>query len=77
MWDDNGEINLPKITIDGVDFDIEALSDEAKSQIQNIDFVNSEIQQKSNELQIAHTAKLTYLNALKREIEKKCVSNDH
>lgn len=61
---------MEKITIDGQEFDLANTSDEAKTQLSNLQFVNEQILQKNNELQIAQTAKLGYSRALKRELEK-------
>jgi hypothetical protein len=61
---------MEKITIDGQDYDLADTSEAAKAQIKNIEFVNEQILQKSNELQIAQTAKIGYTRALKRELKK-------
>ena len=58
------------INIDGVDYDTEKLSEAAKANILSISFVNEQILQLNNEMQIAETAKIGYSRALKREIEK-------
>ena len=59
---------MEKITIDGVEYDLTGASDEAKAQVQNIHFVNQQILQRNNELQIAQTAQIGYSRALKREL---------
>lgn len=61
---------MDKITIDGQEFDLENASEAAKAQLSNLQFVNEQILQRNNELQIAETAKLGYSRALKRELEK-------
>ena len=61
---------MEKITIDGQEFDLTNASEEAKAQLRNLQFVNEQILQRNNELQIAQTAKLGYSRALKRELEK-------
>jgi len=61
---------MEKITIDGQEFDLTNASEEAKAQLRNLQFVNEQILQRTNELQIAQTAKLGYSRALKRELEK-------
>ena len=53
------------ITIDGVDYVINDLSDNAKAQLANIQFVDTQIQQLNNELAVADTARIGYTNALK------------
>jgi|MDSV01.3.fsa_nt_gb hypothetical protein len=57
-----------KVSIDGKDYNLEDLTDNAKAQITNIQFVDGQIQQLSNELAIADTARLAYTRALKSEL---------
>ena len=61
---------MEKITIDGQDYDLANASEEAKAQLRNLQFVNEQILQRNNELQIAQTAKIGYSRALKRELDK-------
>ena len=61
---------MEKITIDDIEYDLANASDEAQVQIANLQFVNEQILQRNNELQIAETAKIGYSRALKRELEK-------
>ena len=61
---------MENITIDNIEYDLANASDEAKAQIANLQFVNEQILQRNNELQIAETAKIGYTRALKRELEK-------
>ncbi len=68
---------MEKITIDNIEYDLANASDEAKAQIANLQFVNEQLLQRNNELQIAETAKIGYSRALKRELEKiKSDAND-
>ena len=68
---------MEKITIDNMEYDLANASDEAKAQIANLQFVNEQLLQRNNELQIAETAKIGYSRALKRELEKiKSDAND-
>ena len=46
------------------------MTDEAKAQLLNIQFVDERIQQLNNEFAVADTARIAYTNALKRECEK-------
>lgn len=57
-----------KVTIDGTDYPISSLSDDAKAQITNLRFVENEIAQLKARLAIANTAKLAYQNALKNAL---------
>lgn len=62
--------NEQKITIDNIEYSLEDLSENAKSQLANIHFVDNQIQQLENELAVSDTARIGYTKALKRELEK-------
>ena len=59
-----------KITIDNVEYLFNDLSDEAKAQIQSIQFVDQEVGRLNAQLAIANTAKIAYQNALKEVMPK-------
>ena len=59
-----------KITIDDVEYNLGDLSDSAKAQLVNIQFVDAQIQQLNNEWAVADTARMGYTNALKAELVK-------
>jgi hypothetical protein len=59
-----------KITIDEVEYNLSDLSDNAKAQLKNIQFVDAQIQQLNNEWAVADTARMGYTNALKAELAK-------
>ena len=59
-----------KITIDEVEYNLSDLSDNAKAQLTNIQFVDAQIQQLNNEWAVADTARMGYTNALKAELAK-------
>ena len=61
---------MEKITIDEVEYDISNPSEDVKHHLLNIKFVDEQILQKNNELQVADTARMAYLNAFKVELEK-------
>ena len=63
-----------KITIDGTEYSLDNLSDAAKAQLVNIQFVDAQIQQLNNEWAVADTARIGYTNALKAELAK--IGND-
>lgn len=58
-----------KITIDEVEYKLDELSDNAKAQIVNIEFVDVQLQQLNNELAVSDTARIGYSNALKAELK--------
>jgi hypothetical protein len=57
-----------KITIDSVEYQLDKLSDNAKAQLANLQFVDSQLQQLHNEWAVADTARIGYANALKKDI---------
>ena len=59
-----------KITIDEVEYNLSDLSDNAKAQLANIQFVDAQIQQLNNEWAVADTARMGYTNALRAELTK-------
>ena len=59
-----------KITIDGVDYNLSELSDNAKAQLINIQFVDAQIQQLNNEWAVSDTARIGYTRALNTELAK-------
>ena len=61
---------MNKIVIDDKEYNLDDLSDNAKDQLKNVQFVDQLILQKTNEMQIGETAKLGYQRALKIELEK-------
>ena len=61
---------METIEIDGQIYDMKDLSEEAANQLQNLQFVNEQILQRNNELQVALTAKIGYSRALQRELAK-------
>ena len=62
--------NAQKITIDDVEYDLKDLSEDAKSQLANIQFVDAQLQQLNNEWAVSDTARIGYTNALKSELAK-------
>jgi hypothetical protein len=59
-----------KITLDDVEYNLDDLSDNAKLQLANIQFVDEQIQQFNNEWAVADTARIGYTNALKAQLAK-------
>ena len=58
------------VTVDGVEYKLDKLSDDAKAQLLNIQFVDAQLQQLNNELAVADTARIGYGNALNVELAK-------
>ena len=61
---------MNKITIDEKEYDISNPSSGVKAQLENLRFVDDLLNQKKNELQVAHTAQIGYSRALNRELKK-------
>lgn len=62
--------NKQKITIDGTEYALDNLSDNAKAQLSSIQFADTQIQQLKSELAIADTARIGYTRAFKKELSK-------
>jgi len=61
---------MDTIKIDGKEYDLANASEAARANLNSLVFVNEQISQRNNELQIAETAKIGYSRALKRELQK-------
>jgi len=59
-----------KINIDGKEYVVSELSENARAQVTNLQFVDAQIQHLNNEWAVADTARIGYTNALKSELEK-------
>jgi hypothetical protein len=55
---------MPTITIDNKQYDVASLSDEAKSQLASIQFVDSELARLQAKAAALQTARMAYSNAL-------------
>ena len=58
------------ITVDDVEYQLSEMSDGAKAQLSNIQFVDQQVQQLQNEWAVSDTARLGYQAALKGELLK-------
>ena len=56
------------VKIDEVDYDLNDLSENAKAQLANLQFVDTQLMQLNNELAVSDTARIGYLAALKNEL---------
>ncbi len=61
---------MVKIKIDDVEYETDDMSDNAKAQVASLQFNEAHMNRLRNELAIADTAKIAYVNALKAELEK-------
>ncbi len=63
------------IKIDDTDYDTELLSDEAKSQIQSIQFVDQELAKLNAQAAVLQTARIAYAKALNDALGNELVFN--
>jgi hypothetical protein len=61
---------MPRIVLDGVEFDGDLLSDHGKAQVASLQFLEAQLQKLQQEIAVYRTARETYLLALKAEIER-------
>ena len=66
----SAETDGASITMDDKEYKVEDMSDDAKAQLLNIQFVDGQIQQLKNEWAVSDTARLGYTAALKGELVK-------
>lgn len=59
------------LTIDGTDYNVADLSENARAQVLNLRVTDQEIQRLNQQLAIAQTARTAYANALKEELPEK------
>lgn len=62
--------NEPKLNIDGVEYLMKDLSDDAKGQISSLQFIDNELARLNAQIAVASTAKMAYQNALKDLLPK-------
>lgn len=61
---------MATITIDGKEYDADALSDEAKAQLVSVQFCDMELQRLQAEAASFQTARMQYARALQEELQK-------
>ncbi|MFM1863478.1 MAG: hypothetical protein ACO3BE_04355 [Gemmobacter sp.] len=61
---------MPKITVDGIDYNTEDLSDNGKAQLASLQFLEVQMQKLRNEIAVYTTARNGYIQALKAELAK-------
>ena len=61
---------MPKITVDGIEYNTEDLSDNGKAQLASLQFLEVQMNKLQNEIAVFQTAKVAYVAALKVELEK-------
>lgn len=61
---------MPKITIDEIEYNTEDLSDNGKAQLASLQFLEVQMQKLKSEIAVYQTARISYVTALKAELEK-------
>lgn len=60
---------MPKITVDGIEYNSEDLTDNGKAQLASLQFLEVQMQKLQNEIAVYQTARAAYAAQLKRELE--------
>ena len=60
---------MPKITVDGIEYNTEDLSDNGKAQLASLQFLEVQMNKLQNEIAVFQTAKAAYIAALKAELQ--------
>ena len=61
---------MPKITIDGIEYNTEDLSENGKAQLASLQFLEVQMNKIKSELAVYQTARISYSKALKTELDK-------
>lgn len=61
---------MPKVNIDGKEYDSEALSEDARSNMLNVQYCDKKVAELKRELSMAQTARNAYAQALKNALPK-------
>jgi len=61
---------MPKITVDGIEYNSEDLSENGKAQLASLQFLEVQMKKLKAEIAVYQTARNSYAGALKNELEK-------
>jgi hypothetical protein len=61
---------MPNVTIDGIEYNSEDLSDNGKAQLASLQFLEVQMGKIRSEIAVYQTARNAYIAALKPELEK-------
>ena len=59
---------MPKITLDGIDYNTEDLSENGKAQLASLQFLEVQMNKLKSEIAVYQTARSSYIEALKAEL---------
>lgn len=60
---------MPNITVDGVEYNTEDLTDNGKAQLASLQFLEEQMNKIKAEIAVYQTARNSYVSALKEELE--------
>ena len=60
---------MAKITIDGVDYELDNLSDNGKAQVASLQFLEAQMRKLQSEIAVYQTARNSYSGALKDALD--------
>ena len=61
---------MPKVTVDDIEYNTEDLTETGRATLASLQFLENQMQQMRNEMSVYQVAQLSYIAALKVEIEK-------
>lgn len=61
---------MPKITVDGIEYNTEDLTENGKAQLASLQFLEVQMGKIKSEIAVYQTARNSYAAALKAELEK-------
>ena len=64
-----GDLTMPKITIDDIEYNTEDLSENGKAQLASLQFLEVQMSQLKSEIAVYQTARNTYAEALRAELD--------
>ena len=59
---------MAKVTIEGIEYETEGMSDNAKAQTASLQFLEAHLQNLENEIRVFETAKRAYVAQLERQL---------
>jgi hypothetical protein len=60
---------MPKITVDGIEYNTEDLTENGKAQLASLQFLEVQMKKIQSEIAVYQTARNSYINVLKTELE--------
>ncbi len=61
---------MPRVTVDDIEYNTEDLTETGRATLASLQFLESQMQQMRNEMSVYRVAQLSYIAALKVEIER-------